>query len=237
MDLTIELWEQSGVLLARRTVAISESTSCSEQAHEAAVILAAWEVRLQAGELEMPELPKPPPPTQAPEPRPLGLEVGAGALLSLVKGQAAFGGTATMVLGGERTPWIGVLSLNGVGTHSVPVPPGSVEWDRLALALGPGYRWRFGAFALEPSASFAMCFLHMIGRGFNPDHAANDYDLALGLGVRLSLAADRLRPWVGASVSDWLRGQRVEVTGLGTPPVQIPKVEFLLALGLSFQLQ
>jgi hypothetical protein len=242
-ELTIDLRDQNGVLLAHRTVPIASSTSCADQAGEAAVILAAWEVRLQTGDLGMPDLPNPPPPPPTPIPveapqTPSGsLELGAGALVSLVSGQAAFGGSADLVLGGKSTPWIGVLSLTGVGTHSLHLGPGLAEWDRFALALGPGLRFRFGAFALEPSAFFSACWVQIRGEGFDPNLRVNDYDLALGVAVRLSLAADRFRPWISASAGDWLRGQQVEVTGLGLPPVQIPKVEFLLALGLSFELQ
>jgi hypothetical protein len=234
-ELSIELSEQTGLVLARRKVTIGPATSCSDQAGEVAVILAAWEVRLQGGDLEMPDLPRPPPPPP-PEPSPpSGLEVGAGALVSLVKGQAAFGGEGTLVLGGESTPWIGALALTAVGTHSVPISPGQAEWDRLALMLGPGLRLRFGALALEPSVSFALCWIRIRGEGFSTNKIANDWDLGLWAGVRLSLAAGSFRPWFGASIGDWLRGQQVEVDGL-TGTEHLPNVELLLALGLSFEL-
>ena len=237
-ELSIEMSEQTGLVLARRKVTIAPSTSCSDQAGEVAVILAAWEVRLQGGDLEMPDLPRPPPPPplRPPEPpQPSGLEVGAGALMSLVNGQAAFGGMGTLVLGGEATPWIGALSLTGVGTHSILLSPGSAEWDRVALMLGPGLRLRWGAFALEPSVSFALCWIRIQGAGFRFDKVVDDYDLGLWAGARLSLAAGRFRPWFSASIGDWLRGQEVEVTGL-VGPVHLPNVELLLALGLSFEL-
>jgi hypothetical protein len=235
-ELSIELSEQTGLVLARRKVTIAPATSCADQAGEVAVILAAWEVRLQGGDLEMPDLPRPPPPPEPPPVTPSGLEVGAGALMSLVKGQAAFGGMGTLVLGGESTPWIGALAVTAVGTHSIPVSTGSAEWDRLALMLGPGLRLRWGAFAFEPSVSVALCWIRIRGAGFHPNEIANDWDLGLWGGARLSVAAGSFRPWFSASIGDWLRGQEVQITGLPGGPVHLPNVELLLALGLSFEL-
>jgi hypothetical protein len=60
-ELVLELREKDGVLLARRSYAISKQ-SCTEQARQVAVILAAWEARLVSGDLRMPELPEPPAP-------------------------------------------------------------------------------------------------------------------------------------------------------------------------------
>jgi hypothetical protein len=236
-QLTIDLTDQDGLPLARRTVAMAPATSCSDQAGEVAVILAAWEVRLQGGDLGMPDLPKPPPPPPevSPPPKPSGLQLGAGALMSLVQGQAAFGGMGTLVLGGESSPWIGALSLTAVGAHSLSIEPGLAKWDRLSLVGGPGIRLRWGALALEPSLAFALCWIQIHGVGFTTVQTANDYDLGLWAGLRLSVALGSLRPWFSASIGDWLRGQQVQVNGLGAP-VKLPNVQLLLALGLSFEL-
>jgi hypothetical protein len=67
-ELVLELREKDGVLLAHRSYAIANQ-SCTEQARQVAVILAAWEARLVSGDLRMPELPEPhasPAPATAP---------------------------------------------------------------------------------------------------------------------------------------------------------------------------
>jgi hypothetical protein len=312
--LSLELRERGGVLLAHRSFHMDRAQSCSEQARQVAVILAAWEVRLQAGDLAAPDLhevaaplapegaatvpleaapttevlppappqvtpappapeaPPPPQPQATPEPvapplapaeapqplpsapppeavveaaveapkepaapSPLTLDLGAGALASLTGGQLAFGGLAQVVLGGQRSRWIGVLSLTAVGNHSLKLDPGTALWSRFALSAGPGLRLRFGAFALEPYVLAAIALLHLRGEGFTNTAAVNGYDVALGAGLRFSVSWHRLRPFLAATVSDWISGPKVALHGTDET-TSLPNVEFLLELGLSFEL-
>jgi hypothetical protein len=161
-------------------------------------------------------------------------DLGLGGLASFTGKQFAFGGLFLGVLGDERIPWIGLLSLTAVGNHSMSLQSGSAVWSRFALNAGPGVRFHFGSWAVEPFLEASIAWLHLRGQGFDPSTTKNGYDLGLGGGARGSLSLGKLRPWAAATVEDWLSGAKVAVEG-GSPQ-NLPNVELLLEVGVSYEL-
>ena len=254
--LTLDLRSASGELLASKRLDVSGDT-CAARARVIAVILAAWELHLQGLSLGLPEpppaAPAPPvglppksaaPPRIAAPPAPkkdaaapsrLALELGAGGLGSIAGGQLAFGGLVTAVLGPRQGLWILVADLEGLGNHSMPYGVGSANWYRFALGVGPGLRLRWRWLAVEAYGIASVSFLQIQGVGFTSDQGAGDVDVSVGLGLRVAATFSRWHPWVGVRVDDWLRGERVQVSGLPGPS-PLPNVEVLPGLGCDLDL-
>ncbi len=263
-SLDVELLGRGGELLGSKRLSFS-TESCAARAQAVAVILAAWEVQVQGIALDLPRAPPPPlpplptmpaaaPSTSSPvqvsqqppraaeavaarpaPPAKLALEVGAGALGSVAGGQLAFGGLVTALLGPRQGLWIVVADLEGIGDHALPVDGGFAQWDRFALGVGPGLRLRWRWLAFETYAVASVSWLQLRGLGFSADQAGNDVDVSVGLGLRIAATFRKLHPWLGVRVDDWLRGERVQVSGLsGSSP--LPDLEVLTGLGCDVDL-
>ncbi|MHB8416636.1 MAG: hypothetical protein ACYDCL_01070 [Myxococcales bacterium] len=258
-DLVVELRNRGGELLASRRLRLA-GDSCAARAKTIAVLLAAWEVRLRGVDAELPApvpvpapapAPPPPPPAAATRaappaavatrkvdaaPRRIALELGAAALASITSGQVAFGGLVTAVLGPSRGLWVLVADLDGVGNHTAQYGgAGLAEWYRFGLGLGPGLRLRWRWVIVEGDAMVSVSWLQIQGVGFSNDQASGDVDVAMGGGLRIATSVGKLHPWVGVRVKGWLRGERVQVSGLAGPQ-QLPNVEVLPALGCDLDL-
>jgi hypothetical protein len=231
---------------------LEPSRNCDELATAAAVIVASWEadlasgVSLTPGITPPPPLPPPLPPAPPPEPRkvPSGLkrlryEIGLAFLAAVDGSGLAPGGMVEGALGLGQSPFWLRMAISATGARGDRLaaasgsPAGEVSWTRIGLALGPRYLRNVRGWLLDGHLSAVVALLDAFSSGFPETAQVLDVDPGLAAGVRV------LRPigggvgiFGGAAVQGWLNTQRLQVRGLSS--VDIPRVEALLTLGVSY---
>lgn len=178
------------------------------------------------------------------------VELGAAIMGALAPGGeaanlgAAFGGMIT----GSWTPvrggasglggsagWGAQASLRGTAERTTDVSPGTANWRRFGLGLGPQYRWGIAntGWELDLHAEALAALLTIRGAGFASNASDRAFDLGVGGGVRLGKGVGSWRPWVELAGAGWLFAQQVYQRPADSS-VSLPRLEIMLALGVSY---
>jgi hypothetical protein len=112
---------------------------------------------------------------------------------------------------------------------------GAVRWRRLALAVGPQLR------LLSPSQRWIVdihvqalaSWLSVRGVGFATNRADSTVEPGAAAGIRLMLHRGQLTPWLALGITGWLREQ-IAYANPGNPSTSLPRLDGMLALGVSF---
>jgi hypothetical protein len=208
--------------------------ACGELAEAAAVVIAAWERELAA---------RPPSPVRlvaAPAtPTRVGFDLGAAFVGALVGRSFAPGGGLQLTVV-DRGPAPrrrlvragGRLELVATGTRDVAVAAGHASYTRAWLALGPVVRFAPSRLLLDVHAQVALALVSIEGIGYVAPRHDFDVDPGLSLGARLGVRVGPVAPFVGVSLSGWLRRQRLVVDGVADA-AQLPQLEALLSAGIA----
>jgi uncharacterized membrane protein YgcG len=232
--LELTLLDEHGAQLAEKWV--QPKGTCAQLAQVASVIIAAWESELRE---RIAELPQRAPPPGAPEPRRFRVELSAAAVASWAI-TWSFGAEARAALGVAGSPWVGEAALIFVAPRQWSLGNGNVRWYRLALSLGPSYRFDFGGPRLDLHAAFIAALLGTSGVGYAVNQSQNDFDPAATAGARFSLRLGPVRARLGAAAVAWFREQQVRVGTVMASGVQasglLPRFEVWVTLGGSLEL-
>jgi hypothetical protein len=224
---------------------------CPDLAGAAAVIIATFESDVHPEfrlALATPPRAPAPPPVVATAPAPASprtstaaYEIGAALTGSLAPSSDSAGAAAGALLVGGWTPAGrrigGRLSLQASTARTLDLGTGNgtVQWRRFVAGLGPQWRWASASrdvfFDLHADALGAVVLAS--GGNFMNDQDANGLDVGGGLGARLMLPGRLFAPWVDLSAYGWLRRQVAYESPSGAS-VSLPRIEGILALGLSF---
>ncbi|HEX3697129.1 MAG TPA: hypothetical protein VH374_17260 [Polyangia bacterium] len=168
-------------------------------------------------------------------------EIGAAVTGSLAPSSDRAGAAAGALIVGGWTPagrgLGGRLSLQASTARTLALGNGNgtVQWRRFIAGLGPQWRWasrgRGVFFDLHADALGALVLAS--GGHFINDQDASGLDIGGGLGARLMLPGRLFAPWVDLSAYGWLRRQVAYESPSGAS-VSLPRIEGILALGLSF---
>lgn len=127
-----------------------------------------------------------PPPRKPSKPRALQLGIVAGG--DLTSSQLAAAGGALIDFGFVERGF-GLVAMALVTTvRSDSLGPGSVEWRRWPLALGPRYRFGVKSLALDLSAGPVAGWLHLAGVGFDANAEQSGVSWGAFASTRLSLS-------------------------------------------------
>ncbi|MHB8420220.1 MAG: hypothetical protein ACYDCL_19270 [Myxococcales bacterium] len=237
----VQLLDSAGrVLIDRR---LPRDRSCLALAQACAVVLAAGALPFISVEhVESRPAPVPPPsvaavPIRRPEAVPaarwiLGL---SAALAAGYAGSFAPDGQLLASLGGRAGRWLCQLALAAEGPRSLPLPPGSVSWQRFSASAGLARRWALGAVFLEIAARGAASALLLKGRGYTVDGSNLELDPGAELAARLLFGRGRLRPFVGVQGAAWLPSETAVVAG-SAATARLPQLEGFALLGIDWQL-
>jgi hypothetical protein len=222
------------------------AATCDDQAETVAVTLAIWEaqmhpeISLRLDRLSPQAVPAAPPPEvrivapPSPPPTRAVLFLGAAAAGDWQPGSWAPAGRIELGVGRQGGRWRARLAAMVVGRHALDVAPGQARWWRGAASLGADYdavlasRWviAIGAGALVGVASIS-------GEGFTLDRTSRSVDAGGELRVRAQRRSGRVRPWVGASLTTWMRRQALDLEGAASSSA-LPRVEPAVAAGADF---
>jgi hypothetical protein len=255
--LEVRLTEAAGRLIASRR--LIEGKACGERAQMVAVLVAAWETRLRAGQqATLPHVPPPAPPAigartsafarplgpapalvgvrdEAPPiaPRLLELETRAGLIMSIADGTIASGATCDVSVSREGSQFAVAAGVIAVGAHATAVLPGSASWRRLGGVVDLRSMLRWNAFDLEMHGGVALTALSVSGESLPVTGGATLFDPGLLIGLRARVRSGRVSPWVEATVAFWPLTHTVYVDGTASSH-QLPSFEALLGVGASF---
>lgn len=251
--LYVELRLADSTLIGQRT--LPADGTCDELAQAAAVVLSAWLSDVHpdfASELPPaapppispdsglpPPLPAAPPSPQpqaaspalrAPTPRPWQLGLGLGADMS-DRGPAAAGylvaGYAPVTQGWGLTAFVGAS-----WSREERLGPGSVDWWRWPVGLGPSFRVTTGDLAWDASAGPALGWLHFAGSNF--DHTSGENGITWGgfLNLRVSSRGRRAGVFGLASAQVYPGDFAAQASGMGGPWLApVPMLSVGLAVG------
>jgi hypothetical protein len=180
------------------------------------------------------------PPAVAASPSRLALDVGGGVFGSLAPGADSIGAAPGLLAHAALSPWgrgLGArLALLFPGERQVDLPPGLAQWRRVALSLGP--QFRFAAYvpgwSWDVHADALLAWVKVRGVGFANNRSSTGWDPGLGLGLRLLMGGGTVAvPWFDLSLAAWPRQQLVllEAAPPGRP---LPRLEAQLAVGINF---
>lgn len=218
--------------------------SCAARAEAAAVVIAAYRLRLNDGTALRPPEMEPPEASSAeasasirrspPRRKPVAFEVSA-AFVSAVASDGAFapGAAAGLALARPNGRFAAHLALTGTGERSIALGDGHARWTRLAIQIGALYRQRLGSWVLDATADAVAALLLVEGDGFVDNRAATNFDPGLAAGLRIGRRWRGVTPFVGATATGWLRGQRVAANAVSST-VELPRFDALLTAGASF---
>ncbi|HVZ73836.1 MAG TPA: hypothetical protein VHJ20_15760 [Polyangia bacterium] len=230
------------------------AAGCDERARAAAVIVAAWEARLRAGDagnLDVPRAPavaaapSPPPPRASepptivraslPPPRaPWLIAPGAAFVASAAGGDLVGGAVAELAAGPSDAPWaVGVGGI-AVDTHAMTVGTGQGSWRRLGGVVDARADLRLRPFDLELRAGVLLTAMSVSGRGFSSASSSTLFDPGALAALRVKAHFGRLTPWAEAAAVLWPAGHTLYVEGT-TASADLPSKEALISLGASFE--
>ena len=239
----VELLDLDGRLVADRT--LERTGSCSDVAEAVAVILAAWEAKLNpdvATPVVRAPVAQPYEPVSSPvveasksQPsRPAVFDAGLAVLVSSAGGEAAWGGRLEGCLfPASRSLGLDVaLSATATHTQSIATPASAAQWTRAALSAGPTYRLRRDPLMLDLHAGPVLALLHVQGAGLSP--AASDTSAQLGVqaGFRALWARNKAAGWLGGDFTIYPGQDRLTIGNYGEVG-QLPHVEVQIAFGIS----
>jgi hypothetical protein len=239
----VELLDLDGRLVADRT--LERTGSCSDVAEAVAVILAAWEAKLNPNVATpvvrapdaQPYQPVSSPVVESVKPqpsRPAAYDGGLAVLVSSAGGDAALGGRLEGCLfpAGRSLGLDVALSATATHTQSIATPASAAQWTRAALSAGPTYRLRRNALMLDLHAGPVLALLHVQGAGLSP--AASDTSAQLGVqaGFRALWARSIAAGWLGVDVTTYPGQDRLTIGNYGEVG-QLPHVDVQITFGLS----
>jgi hypothetical protein len=241
--LRIRVQRPDGSLIGERTLA--RSFPCPDLAAAAAVIIATWESDVHPEFRQA--MPAPRVPTASavaaatPESPGGGSAFDAGAALfgSLAPGGGSSGAALGAMVVASVTPGGrvlgGRLALLGSTERELGLGAGAVRWRRLLVDLGPQWRLTSArpALRLDLHAGALLAYVTASGTGFAVNRHATSIDLGIGAGARLLFGGRLVQPWLDLSIGGWLR-QEDAYSDPGGIAVGLPRIEAILALGLSF---
>lgn len=160
------------------------------------------------------------------------LGAAVGGMLTASWTPASLGGASGV---GGSAGWGAQASLRGTGERTTDVFPGTANWRRFGLGLGPQYRWGIGhaGWELDLHAEALAALLTIRGAGFASNASDRAFDLGTGGGVRLAGGVGSWRPWVELAGAGWLFRQQVYQRPADSS-VSLPRLEIMLALGVSY---
>lgn len=239
----VELLGEDGRLLSERT--LDQTGSCADVSLAVAVVLSTWEAEFNPHIAASVVLPPPAEPERAetlpavvakahaPE-APLRFDVGLALLGSLAGGEVVPGTR----LEGSLFPTSGSLGLGAAlsasSTHSqsVDASAGDVHWMRVALTVGPKYRFGQGATMLELFAGGVIAVLHVEGVGIPSSSADTSAQLGIAAGLRGLWAWNNAAAWLGLDALAFPGRDSLEIGGVGDVG-QLPRLEIQIASGVS----
>jgi hypothetical protein len=130
----------------------------------------------------------------------------------------------------------GRLSLQGTTERELVLGSGAVRWRRLIGGVGPQMRFTSSgrAVTLDLHIDALLAAVSASGTGFSVNRSAGSVDAGVAAGARLFWGIGRsVQPWLALSLAGWLR-QEVAYNEPGGASVKLPRVEGIVALGLSF---
>ncbi len=256
--LYVELRSADSTLIGQRT--LPAEGSCDELAQAAAVVLSAWlsDVHpdfagaLPPGVAPEPEpapapepapppplpaprvAPAPPPPRVAAPARAWDLALGIGG--DLAGGEPALAGYVGVGYGARATGWGGALMLAPAlaRNESLGQGPGSVQWRRWPVGVGPSLRLAQGSVDWDFTAGPALAWLHLVASQLQRLNPPQNGALWGGfLNLRL---ASHARPWgVFGLLDAQLYPKRVTVHATNvSPDYVLPIWGLSLAVGARF---
>lgn len=205
-----------------RQVRTLPKVACSERARMLAVVVAAWDAELGAVRLALP----------ARRPR-LDYDVAAAFVASFAESDFAPAGMVEARFARRGLGVGGYFGLLGEGLRTLPLGGATVHWTRAALRVGVGYRVEKSRFSFDFTAGPALALLYYGGSGFTQSIDGWDVDVALGTGIRFGVRAGRVRPFLGAEVTGWLRRQQLKSEDTQLATVDLPQLETLVFAGLA----
>jgi hypothetical protein len=228
----IELVGPDGGLLAERR--LERAAPCSDLAEAVAVILAAWLAKFSPALAAAEVLPPPSPPAVVNPRRVARLDLGIAGLLSLVGGQAVWGGKLEGMLFPFGIPlgFDGAFSLTATHTQSFAAPPVEAKWIRPALSLGPDLRLSGRRSALDMHANAVLALLHVEGQGLQQISSDTGPQFGLSAGLRGLWTWSRGAAWAGADLFIYPGRDRLTVANHGEVGA-LPHLELQIALGVS----
>jgi len=236
----VELLSLDGQLVAERT--LERTASCGEMAEAVAVIISAWEATFNTN-LATPVAV--PPETlrssivqeqdrKSASSRPASFDVGLAVLGSLAGGEAVFGGKLEGCLlprGGSLGVHV-ALSATSTHTQSIATPAVAAQWMRAALSVGPTYRLRRKAAALDFHAGGALAVLHVQGSGLSSPSSDTSMQLGVTAGLRFIWVWHSAAGWLGTDIFTYPGQDRLTVGDVGEVG-RLPRLEVQIAVGIS----
>ncbi|MEA2696682.1 MAG: hypothetical protein QOI66_953 [Myxococcales bacterium] len=242
--LRIRVQRPDGGLIGERT--LTRSFPCPDLAAAAAVIIATWESDVHPEfRQSMPAARQPVAPagvvtaTTATAGAGSAFDIGAALSGSLAPSGGNSGAALGALIVASLTPggqgFGGRLSLQGGTERELPLGAGAVRWRRLVIGAGPQLRLTSArpALRLDLHGDALLAYVTASGTGFSPNRQATSIDAGIAAGARLLFGGRSVQPWLDLSLAGWLR-QENAYNDPGGASVPLPRVEAILALGLSF---
>ena len=258
--LQVDLRRDDGERLAQRV--LDARGSCADLAAATAVVIAAWEARLNpeiAARMKLPGGDNPVPvPVPKPElktadsapPRPshVGLEGGIGVVASMAGSDIAPGLTIQGALMSPGDRFGATMALSGAARRDQVLDNANgatAGWMRGVLALGADARLHGSSqliFDLHVEALLGLLRVEGASGASNADPLATwssqsdiGAQVGAGAGVRVMRAWGALGVWFGLGARAWPGHQRLVVEGEPQATGEVPRYEGELALGVSWR--
>ena len=258
--LQVDLRRDDGERLAQRV--LDARGSCADLAAATAVVIAAWEARLNpeiAARMKLPggdkpaPVPKPEltavPPLPPPPPPPhVGIEGGIGVLASMAGSDIAPGLTLQGVLMSPGDRFGATMALSGSGRRDQVLDNANgatAGWMRGVVALGPDVRLHGSSqlvFDLHVDALLGLLRVEGASGTSGTDPLATwssqsdiSAQVGAGAGVRVMRAWGSLGVWIGLGARAWPGHQRLAVEGEPQATGEVPRYDGELALGVSWR--
>jgi hypothetical protein len=132
--------------------------------------------------------------------------------------------------------WGAAVTVALTGVREQPLDPGAVRWWRWPLLVGPSLRLTPSGASVELSTGAALAWLHLRGRGFDPDLGADDVSFGSFAAVRLATSSGRWRPFVAATGLFWLRSATAHTNAQVGNETRLPSLDVLLTAGAALDL-
>ena len=199
------------------------STDCRALAAAAAVSLATWQGRIDAGVSE--------PARESP----IHWAVGAGGSLSAAPAGPDLGGALGVALLARLRgsgPLAGQLLLERQAERAFALGAGEVRARRTSVGLGVELGDRVGRIRVAAQALVIGARLSLRGSGYGSDRADQAWDLGLGAGARLLVGAPMFA-WIDIGGRYWPRPRAATIAPAGGS-LDLPAIEAGLIAGVGF---
>jgi hypothetical protein len=159
-------------------------------------------------------------------------DLGLGVSSSLAGGAVVVGGQIVgTILAGRGLG--GHLCVSDEGERSTAAGSGQAVWSRFTAGVGPTYRRRLGAWAVDANLSLVVGRFQVRGQSYPVTYASSGLDGAVSGGLRFVFPGGAWRPWLTIDATRWLdvRSVREAVSGQER---DIPAWSAAASLGVSF---